>query len=156
MTEETPEQTEQRLLKVIASAAFEVLPGLHAFETMPEGPGQARREALACVRDGDVWSQLAPAVEGAAPPLFKIFSFHFDQRFDATGFVGWLHSRLTRATGTGSIVVCGRDRRGAIDHVRGAIFDYWGCRAASADAALAEVRALIARGRAAHRMKADP
>jgi hypothetical protein len=146
MTEETPEQTEHRLLKVIATAGFEVLPGLYAFEAMPEGPRQARPEALACVRDDEVWSQLAPAAEGTAAPLFKIFTFHFDQRFDATGFVGWLHSRLTRATGTGSIVVCGRDRRGTSDHVRGAIFDYWGCPAERADAAIAETRSLIERG----------
>src|SRR5438132_23793 len=78
---------------------------------------------------------------------FRVFSFPFDPAFDATGFVGWLHSHLARSTDTGHIVVCGRSARGATDHVRGGIFDYWGCPAPAADRVIAEVRALIERGR---------
>lgn len=47
----------------------------------------------------------------------------------------------------GHIVVCGRSAGEAADHVRGGIFDYWGCPASSADRVLAEVRALIERCR---------
>jgi diadenosine tetraphosphate (Ap4A) HIT family hydrolase len=78
---------------------------------------------------------------------FRVFSFHFAPALDATGFVGWLHSHLARVTDTGHIVVCGRSGPGAADHVRGGIFDYWGCPAGAADRVLAEVRALIERGR---------
>jgi len=78
---------------------------------------------------------------------FRVFSFHFDPELDATGFVGWLHSHLARTTRTGHVVVCGRSARGPADHVRGGIFDYWGCPAGAADHVLEEVRALIERGR---------
>jgi hypothetical protein len=37
---------------------------------------------------------------------------------DATGFVGWLHAHLARATGAGHIVVCGASARpgGGVEH----------------------------------------
>jgi diadenosine tetraphosphate (Ap4A) HIT family hydrolase len=146
MREETGSQISARLLEVIAHADFEVLPQLYAFGPLPEGMSP-RKDALACVRDGGAWSQLVPVADEATPMAFRIFSFHFDPAFDATGFVGWLHAHLARSTDTGPIVVCGRSPRGAADHVRGGIFDYWGCPAAAADRVIAEVRALIERGR---------
>ena len=150
MSSETPEQAAARLLRVIANADYEVLPGFYAFEAIPKGLAQARAEALACVRDGDCWSQLVPSPAiGAAKDLFKIFTFRFSPRFDATGFVGWLHSHLAGATGAASIVICGKDRRsGEVGHGRGNIFDYWGCPADHAAEVLAEIQSLIERGRA--------
>jgi uncharacterized protein DUF6196 len=152
MRQETPDQVTACLLRVIANAEFQVLPGFHAFEQLPDGPQRTRPDALACVRDHDTWSQLVPRpATQAGAGCFTMFSFHFDERFDATGFVGWLHAHLARTTGAGHIVICGRDRRSAasFDHVRGGIFDYWGCPAERADTVLAEVRSLIERGRAA-------
>jgi diadenosine tetraphosphate (Ap4A) HIT family hydrolase len=154
MREETPAQTAARLLEVIARAGVEVLPGLYAFAALDAGPAAVRKDALACVRDGDVWSQLVPVEDPATPMAFRVFGFHFDPALDATGFVGWLHSHLARATGVGHIVVCGRSARGAADHVRGGIFDYWGCPAGGAERVLAEVGALVERGRRPRRAHA--
>jgi hypothetical protein len=149
MSAETPEQAAVRLLQVIANAECEVLPGFYVFEGMPKGLAQASPEALACIRDGEFWSQLIPSpAPGAAKDLFKIFLFRFSPQFDATGFVGWLHSHLAGTTGAASIVICGKDRRsGEFGHGRGNIFDYWGCPADRAGEVLAEVRSLIERGR---------
>ena len=149
MIEETPDQTNARLLTVIANSDLQVLPGVYVFESLRHDPGHVSPEALACVRDGEQWSQLVPVSGGRGQAgHFAIFSFHFDPKLDATGFVGWLHSHLARTTGVGHIVICGRDRRSgpALDHVRGGIFDYWGCPADRAEAVIAEVRALIDRG----------
>ena len=147
MQEETASQTTARLLDVIAHAGFEVLPGLYAFEPLGDATAALRKDALACVRDGRAWSQLVSVDDPATPMALRIFSFHFDPTRDATGFVGWLHSHLLRVTGTAHIVVCGRSARGAADHVRGGIFDYWGCPAAAGDRVIAEVRALMEHGR---------
>lgn len=147
MKDETASQTTARLLDVIAHAELDVLPGLYAFEPLGDVTAGVRKDALACVRDGGVWSQLVPVDDPATPMAFRMFSFHFDPTRDATGFVGWLHSHLARATGVGHIVVCGRSARGAADHVRGGIFDYWGCPAAAADRVIGEIRALVEHGR---------
>jgi diadenosine tetraphosphate (Ap4A) HIT family hydrolase len=155
MREETGNATQARLLKVIGHADFEVLPGLYAFRPLVAG-AKPSDEALACVRDGEVWSELAPADDAAAPMVFRIFAFHFDAAYDATGFVGWLHAHLARATGTGHIVVCGVSARSAGGHTRGGIFDYWGCPAEAADRVLAEVERLRERGRRPHRAHVGP
>ena len=149
MKEETSDQSNARLLAVIGHSEFRVLPGVYVFKSLQDGPKGVSPEALACVRDGEQWSELvSTSDERGRAGCFTIFSFHFDPRFDATGFVGWLHSHLTRTTGVGHIVICGRDRRSgpALDHVRGGIFDYWGCAGDQPEAAIAEVRALIDRG----------
>ncbi len=58
---------------------------------------------------------------------FRIFAFHFDPAYDATGFLGWLHAHLARATGAGHIVVCGRSSRAGGNHTRGGIFEPTTC-----------------------------
>ena len=143
MRDETANATQARLLQVIGHADFEVLPGLYAFRPLMAGakPGD---DSLACVRDGEAWSELAPADDASSPMLFRIFAFHFDPAYNATGFVGWLHAHLARATGTGHIVV------------EGASIDYWGCPADSADRVLAEVERLRERGRRPHRPHVGP
>src|SRR5256885_1040511 len=98
MRDETANATQARLLQVIGHADFEVLPGLYAFRPLAAG-GKPRDDSLACVRDGAAWSELAPVGDLAAPMAFRVFAFHFDPAYDATGFVGWLHSHLARATG---------------------------------------------------------
>jgi len=84
--EETGSQISARLLEVIAHAELEVLPGLYAFGPLTEDL-TLRKDALACVRDGGAWSQLVPVDDGATPMAFRVFSFHFDPAYDATGFV---------------------------------------------------------------------
>jgi len=108
------------------------------------------------VRDGAAWSELVPTGDPAPPLAFRIFAFHFDPAYDATGFVGWLHAHLARATGAGHIVVCGRSSRDGGDHTHGGIFDYWGCPARDADRVLAEVEALRQRGRRPRRPHVGP
>ena len=153
MLDETANTTQARLLRVLAHAEFEVLPGLYAFRPLAGKPSD---DALACVRDGETWSELAPADDAAGPLVFRLFAFHFDPDHDATGFVGWLHSHLARATGTGHIVVCGASARSTGAHTRGGIFDYWGCPAEAADRVLAEIERLRARGGRPHRPHVGP
>jgi diadenosine tetraphosphate (Ap4A) HIT family hydrolase len=153
---ETANETQARLLEVIAHADFQVWPGLYAFAPVAAGAPKLRDDALACVRDGAGWSELVPADEPTPPMAFRIFAFHFDPAYDATGFVGWLHAHLARATGAGHIVVCGRSSRAGSDHTRGGIFDYWGCPARDADRVLAEVETLRQRGRHPRRPHVGP
>jgi len=140
--QETANEMQARLLEVIAHADFDVLAGLYAFAPLTDG-ATPRKDSLASVRDGGVWSELVPVDDTAAPMAFRIFSFHFDPGLDTTGFVGWLHSHLTRSTDTEHIVLCGHSARGA----RGRIFSYWGCPAANATRVITDVSALIERGR---------
>ena len=143
MREETGNATQARLLQVIGHADFEVLPGLYAFRPLPTGAKPADA-ALACVRKGEAWSELIPVDGRASGMVFRVFAFHFDPQYDATGFVGWLHSHLARATGAGHIVVSG------------GTFDYWGCPAEAADRVLAEIERLRERGRRPHRPHVGP
>lgn len=92
-----------------------------AFEEYPcdQFPFSEVSKALAFVRDEEVWSVLTRAGPAATEP-FGLFSFHFVEGLDNSGFVGWLASRLKLVLGTGVFVVCGQNSR------RGDIFDYWG------------------------------
>jgi len=60
---ETANETRARLLEVIAHADIQVWPGLYAFAPVAAGAPTLRDDALACVRDGDAWSELALAGE---------------------------------------------------------------------------------------------
>jgi len=135
VSHETSAQVEKRLLRVIARAELRVLEGTYAFTEYPVArlPLERASDALAFVRDQDVWSVLGPATGRAVEPL-RVFLFHFPPEVDNSGFVGWLASHLKTALGTGVLVVCGFNQR------RGGVFDYWCLPERVGEAALAEVR----------------
>ena len=124
ISQETSEQTKTRLLKVLAKAEFTILEGTYAFEEFPlsELRRNIRVDALALVRDDEMWSQLIPSQETSKEAIF-LFCFHFIDGFDNSGFVGWLATYLKEKLGTGLFVICGQNSN------RGGIFDYWGCPA---------------------------
>lgn len=121
ISRETQQQTETRLRRVLSSASLMWHEGSFSFFEFPgnEFPSHAVDGALALVRDAEVWSVLRPSSPDSVEN-FGIFSFHFPQGLDNSGFVGWLATRLKRELGTGVFVVCGQNAR------RGGIFDYWG------------------------------
>jgi len=142
VSQETPQETHARLLQVAARAQLEFLDGTFGFEELPlsDFPRRASPQALAFVRDEEVWSQLVPSKDPATE-LFSVFCFHFTAGLDNSGFVGWLASYLKQTLGTGVLVVCGQNSR------RGGIFDYWGCPAALGKAARQAIENLAAQGR---------
>lgn len=142
VSHETIEQTMQRLLGVIAQAEIKIYDKTYLYEEFALNDLQRnlKPEALALVRDDEVWSQLVRA-EDSAGEQFKIFSFHFAENLDNSGFVGWLATHLKQKTGTGVFVVCGQNSR------RGGIFDYWGCPLEVAETVLSEVQNLVEKGR---------
>jgi hypothetical protein len=144
VSHETPQQTYARLRQVIAQATLKIFPGTYAFYEVPASdfPSHRITEALAFVRDEDVWSILAPA-NSSAEERFALFSFHFTPGLDNSGFVGWLASHLKSTIGTGVLVVCGQNSR------QGGIFDYWGAPESVAEQVIAEVESLRAGGVAA-------
>jgi hypothetical protein len=121
VSQETPEQTETRLRHVLAKADLVWHEGPFSFFEFPasEFPLQKAEDALALVRDTDVWSVLKPSTSNSGE-RFAIFSFHFPDNLDNSGFVGWLASALKHQLGTGVFVICGQNS------LRGGIFDYWG------------------------------
>lgn len=141
VSHETPEQTHARLQKVIAEAELRIFPDLYAFYETPvaDFPSQRIDDALAFVRDEDVWSFMAPA-DASASEKFVLFSFHFPEGLDNSGFVGWLASHLKARVGSGVLVVCGQNA------ARGGIFDYWGAPESVATQVIAEVESLRAGG----------
>jgi hypothetical protein len=132
---ETPEQTTSRLQRVLARAELRVFEAAYAFSEYPvsELPASAAVSALALVRDEQVWSALVPA-ELSHQERFSIFSFHFPEGVDNSGFVGWLATELKQRLGTGVFVVCGQNTG------RGGIFDYWGVPLAVGEQAFSEIR----------------
>ena len=137
VSQESPEQVEARLRRVVAAASLVARDDEYAFVERPlaEFPLALVAQALAFVRDDQVWSALVPSTDPAAERFF-VFSFHFADGLDNSGFVGWLASRLKRALGTGVFVVCGQNSG------RGGIFDYWGAPAAMRERVEAELAAL--------------
>ena len=142
ISNETAEQTERRLLKVIAEAELEVFTRHYVFEefALHDFHANSSDSALAYIRDKEVWSQLVPS-EDKTRELFTLIGFHFKPGFDNSGFVGWLATHMKQTLGTGVFVVCGQNSG------RGGIFDYWGCPYEIGDAFIAEVRMLIAKGK---------
>jgi hypothetical protein len=146
---ETPEQMEERLLGVISRSRFEVLPSDYVWA--PMSPGHAPgREAIACVRDDDAWNQFIPASSVTSEQRYRVVSFHFKEGTNASGFVAWLAAHLKRSAGTGSVVICGKDRRDTpeIFQTSLGVFDYWCCPVSAGDKFITVIRSLIQQGKA--------
>ena len=137
ISHESAEEIDVRLRRVIAEASFKIYEGTFVFEefSLESFHTNFSENALALVRDNEVWSQLVPSKD-SSQELFSIFSFHFDGCTDNSGFVGWLASHLKTKLGTGLFVTCGQNTK------RGGIFDYWGCPSELEDKVLEEVRLL--------------
>jgi hypothetical protein len=146
ISQETPEETDARLRRVLAGAELVLLPDAYAFvEVEVSGfPVELISDALAFVRDEDVWSALVPAT-AQDQEQFVVFSFHFPPGVDNSGFVGWLAAHLKSVLGTGVVVVCGQNSN------RGGIFDYWGAPLSLANEMVTEIHRLRATGGAANR-----
>lgn len=151
VSHETPAQTSARLARVISEAAFVVYERPYAFveSDVERFPHDLLEQALAFVRDEDVWSALVPS-SAPGQEQFVVFSFHFTPGLDNSGFVGWLASHLKAAIGTGVLVVCGQNSR------RGGIFDYWGAPLSVAGQVIAEVRRLRGEGKTGGPQAAEP
>ena len=132
---ETSEQTESRLKKVIQTSDLKIYDKEYYFKEVTIDKFQFEEQALAIVRDEEVWSFLIPS-ESSETENFKVFSFHFEEGLDNSGFVGWLASKIKMDLGTGVFVVCGQNTN------KGGIFDYWGCPASIADEVIKLVRQL--------------
>jgi hypothetical protein len=138
ISHETVEQTEHRLRRVITEARLLIYPDAYTFVEFPldQFPKAVSSDALALVRDDNVWSQLVPS-RGAEKEQFGIFRFHFPAGADNSGFVGWLATHLKKRFGTGVFVTCGQN------YADGGIFDYWGVPAALAEEVFDEIRQLV-------------
>jgi len=132
---ETSEQTESRLKKVVQASDLRIYDKEYYFKEVPIDKFQFEEHALAIVRDEEVWSSLIPS-ESSETENFKVFSFHFEEGLDNSGFVGWLASKIKMELGTGVFVVCGQNTN------KGGIFDYWGCPASIAGEVIKLVRQL--------------
>lgn len=147
--EESPEQFHRRLLRVIAQAETT----FHESDFFWRPLAQQRPpdpEALACVRDVDVWHEFVPAGPGdPRDGRFRVVCFRFGMETSAIGFVAWLHSHLRDRGKTGAIVICGKDRREseALFQVCQGAMDYWACPVGPAgERFLTVIRDLIAEG----------
>jgi len=101
VSRESREQTEQRLRAVIAGAELVALDGEWTFQEGPvEELPELTDQVLAVVRDEDSWSWLTRATS-VGGDRFALFSFHFPEGLDNSGFVGWLATALKEELGTG-------------------------------------------------------
>jgi hypothetical protein len=135
ISNETKEQTEKRLTEVLKTATFKVFELPYFFKETQIIDFQFEPNALAMIKDFEVWSYLIPS-ESEKTENFKIFSFHFKEGMDNSGFVGWLASKIKIELGSGLFVICGQNSN------RGGIFDYWGCPIEIADEVLEYIKKL--------------
>jgi len=79
VSKEPPEQTDNRLRRVIARADLIVHDGVWCFEEFPtDKPPALTGNTLAVVRDDQSWSRLVPLTQQDEPTEhFGIFSVHF-------------------------------------------------------------------------------
>lgn len=126
ISRETKEETEKRLKIVLKTSNFKVFEEAYYFKEISLDKFQYDPNALAMVKDDEVWSLLVP-VERDGTENFKIFSFHFKEGLDNSGFVGWLATKIKEKFGSGIFVICGQNSN------QGGIFDYNGCPIEMAD-----------------------
>src|SRR5215203_6421889 len=117
VSQETLPEIDARLRGVIAEAWLVTLEEAFVFDEFSHSdfPARIRPDAIALVRDDEVWSQLVPAREPGdlGRERFTLLCFHFPPGRDNSGFVGWLASIIKERVGTGVFVVCGHnDSRG--------------------------------------------
>lgn len=103
---------------------------------LDEFPSSVDPDALALVRDDEIWSQLVPC-DDPTEELFTIWRFHFREGDDNSGFVGWLANHLKKKFGSGVFVTCGQNRN------QGGVFDYSGCPVEIGPAVITELRKLV-------------
>jgi len=91
ISQESLEQTHLRLCSVIRNSDFKIYEGTFMFDEFPlsEFHSKVNTESLALVRGSEIWSQLVVSTD-QTKKLFTIFSFHFKEGGDNSGFVGWL------------------------------------------------------------------
>ena len=144
VSHESDAEIDSRLRTLISLADFVSYDDAFVFVESPvtNALREARADAVAMVRDDDVWSELVPAAgtHDIALERCALFRFHFPPGVDNSGFVGWLAAHLKRELGTGVFVVCGQNSR------RGGIYDYWGCPMALRDETRRVIDALRADG----------
>jgi len=63
-----------RLLRVIAQAEFDVFPADYIWQRM-SGDRRPSRDAIACVRDGEVWNEFIPAPPSTPAQRYRVVSF---------------------------------------------------------------------------------
>ena len=135
---ETETEISLRLKRVILESRLTVYQDEYVFEEFPINKFKSRvnENALAIVRDDQVWSQLIK-IQNPKSEAFAVWRFHFPVDADNSGFVGWLATHLKVLFGTGVFVVCGQNSND------GGIFDYWGCPIELKEQVFSELRRLM-------------
>lgn len=120
VSQETPAQTHARLVRDLAEADLVVFSEPYAFvEVSVEAlPAHLATQALAFVRDEDVWSALVPTPD-PAPERFVLFSFHFTPGLDNSGFVAGSPRTSRRPSGPACSWCAARTPRGAASSTTG-------------------------------------
>lgn len=122
VSQESNEQTNQRLQSVLRVAELKIFEEPYAYIEKTDTTGQIKIDpkAIAFIRDEDSVCQLLPIIDPGLHESFFIICFHFPEKLDNSGFVGWLASRFKQQLGTGVFVICGQNSS------RGGVYDYFG------------------------------
>lgn len=127
--EETDEQFETRLLKVIANAETKIYKENYVWRRY-NNKNSPSTDALACVSDNGIWYEFVPAKAAEKNDCFRVVRFNFAEKGpSAIGFVAWLHTHLRKHGRTGAIVICGKDKRLSrkLFNICQGAMDYWAC-----------------------------
>jgi hypothetical protein len=97
---ETPALTEVRLIGALRAADCELLEGEFAWQRIDASafPAAVAAGAVALARNGQQWSQLAPAV-GDRAETWALLSLRFSPGTNVDGFVAWFAAHLRRRIG---------------------------------------------------------